>query len=200
MADSEEQRGAARAAPAGLGLGERLRSARKARALTVAQVADALRLEEPMVIALEEGRFEAMGAPVFVRGHLRRYAALVGLDVEQMLEAYRAAVPGSDAPPKITRPSTRADAVEGVPWLWWALGAAVLLIVVLVIGSGGGEDDMPAPAAAVAPAIPADPSMAPAAVPPPEPVAPLPVSPAGPGSAAPGAPPAPPPPPAVPAD
>ena len=59
--------------------------------------AESLRLEEASVVALEEGRFDAMGASVFVRGHLRRYAQLVGLPEEQVLEAYRAAVPDSDA-------------------------------------------------------------------------------------------------------
>ena len=79
MPDNDDIRGAPRNQPPGLGLGERLRSARKARALSVAQVAESLRLEEASVVALEDGRFDAMGAPVFVRGHLKRYAQLVGL-------------------------------------------------------------------------------------------------------------------------
>ena len=68
-------------------------SARKARALSVTQVADSLRLEEPTVVALEEGRFDTLGAPVFIRGHLKRYAELVGLSTEAVLDAYLAASP-----------------------------------------------------------------------------------------------------------
>src|SRR5512145_3049425 len=108
MPDSEEFQAAPRGPAPALGLGERLRSARKAKALTVQQVADALRLEEASVVALEEGRFEAMGAPVFVRGHLRRYALIVGLSPETVLEAYRATAPQSDAPPSLARPRREA--------------------------------------------------------------------------------------------
>jgi cytoskeleton protein RodZ len=115
-----------RAVPTSLGLGERLRSTRKARALSVAQVAEALRLEEPSIIALEEGRFDALGAPVFVRGHLRRYAALLELDPNAVLEAYRAAAPGSDAPQMLTRARPQDDYPAAPVWLWWVLAAILL--------------------------------------------------------------------------
>lgn len=171
MVDSSEEQpqGLARMPPTSLGLGERLRSARKARALTVAQVAEALRLEEASVVALEEGRFESMGAPVFVRGHLRRYAALVGLSTEAVLEAYRAAAPGSDAPPSIARPRVQSDVVPVGPWAWW-LAAALVLVGALIAFSGG--DDEPAepaslPAPLAAPAPPAEMPPPPAPAPPP---------------------------------
>lgn len=115
-----------RAVPTSLGLGDRLRSTRKARALSVAQVAEVLRLEQPSVIALEEGRFDALGAPVFVRGHLRRYAVLLDLDPDAVLEAYRAAAPGSDAPPTLTRPRPDEDYPAAPVWIWWVLAAILL--------------------------------------------------------------------------
>lgn len=145
MADSDAQAGAALVQAPGLGLGERLRSARKARALSVAKIAEELRLEEPIVIALEEDRFEAVGAPVFVRGHLRRYAAVVGLSAESVLEAYRAAVPGSDAPPLLAQPRNRPETLPSGSWLWWAIGGAALVALVLVLGSGG-DDQVAEPA------------------------------------------------------
>jgi cytoskeleton protein RodZ len=87
----------------GLGLGERLRSARKARALSLEQLAEALHLDETVILALENERFEEFGAPVFVRGHLKAYAKLVGLPVDGILEAYRAADPTVDDMPVIAR-------------------------------------------------------------------------------------------------
>lgn len=129
----------ARAAPA-LGLGERLRSARKARAISVAQAAEALHLEEDSVRALEEERFEALGAPVFVRGHLRRYAELVGLPTDAVLDAYRAAVPDSDALPMLNRPRAPAESLRFGSWVWWVVTAAIFVIFVLVF-SGGAEDE-----------------------------------------------------------
>ncbi len=62
-----------------LGLGERLRSARKARALTLEQAAFSIRLEASVLRALEDERYEVLGAAVFVRGHLKAYARLLGL-------------------------------------------------------------------------------------------------------------------------
>lgn len=148
MADNEAFQHGSRA-HAALGLGERLRSARKARALTVAQVAEALHLEEPMVLALEEDRFEAMGAPVFVRGHLRRYAQLVGLAPDAVLEAYRAAVPESVAPPPLARARVEPEALRIGPWLFWLIGA--LIVIGLAIALSGGSEE-PA-ATGVAPAV-----------------------------------------------
>ncbi len=149
MADNDEQAGAALVQAPGLGLGERLRSARKARALSVAKIAEELRLEESVVSALEEGRFEAVGAPVFVRGHLRRYAAVVGLSAESVLEAYRAAVPGSDAPPRLAQPRSYPEALPSGSWLWWVVGGAAVVALVIVLGSGG-DDAVTAPAAGMA--------------------------------------------------
>jgi len=183
MADNvEDLHGAGRPQAPSLGLGERLRSARKARALSVSQVAEALHLEETSVVALEEGRFDAMGAPVFVRGHLRRYAVLVGLSPEAVLEAYHAASPGSEAPPVIVRPRVHTESVRLGPWAWWLAGAAVLLVALIALVSGGGDDDAAAPAEA-APQT-AEPQPAPAA----EPIGEVPVAlPASPDSAPPAA-------------
>lgn len=153
MADNEAPR-PAQVAPA-LGLGERLRSARKARALSVLQVADALHLEEPMVLALEEERFELLGAPVFVRGHLRRYAQLVGLTPDAVLEAYRAAAPDSMLPPLLVRPRAEMPGPRMGSWPLWLLAAVLAIALFVALGSNrrGGEppaaDD--APAGAIAP-------------------------------------------------
>ena len=149
MPDNEDIQAAPRNQPPGLGLGERLRSARKARALSVAQVAESLRLEEASIVALEDGRFDVMGAPVFVRGHLKRYAQLVGLSTEAVLDAYRAAAPGSDAPPSLARPREQSDTVRMGPWAYWL--AAALLLVGIIIALSGGHKDEPAPVAAPVP-------------------------------------------------
>ena len=58
--------------------GARLRAAREGHGLTIEEVADRLRLNEALVLAMEEDRFGLLGAPVFARGHLKNYAALVG--------------------------------------------------------------------------------------------------------------------------
>ena len=145
MPDNEEIRPVPRTQPTALGLGERLRSARKAKALSVAQVSEALRIEEALVVALEEERFESLGAPVFVRGHLRRYAQLVGLSTQSVMDAYLAAAPDSSEPPALTRPRAEPEMTRVGPWALWIAGAAVLIVVVLLL-AGGDEPEPPAAA------------------------------------------------------
>ena len=58
--------------------GARLRAAREARGLSIEDVAERLRLNAALVLAMEEDRLALLGAPVFARGHLRNYAVLVG--------------------------------------------------------------------------------------------------------------------------
>jgi cytoskeletal protein RodZ len=68
--------------------GVQLRLAREGLGLSIEEVADRLRLNEALVLAMEEDRFGLLGAPVFARGHLRNYAALVGAPERQVLEAF----------------------------------------------------------------------------------------------------------------
>ncbi len=124
--------GEARPEAAALGLGERLRSARKAKALSVEEVAETLHLEERIVRALEDERYASLGAPVFVRGHLRSYARLLGLSEQSVLEAYRKADPSSEVSPRMAR--VREQPVRVSPGVWsLGLVAAVAVLVVIVV-------------------------------------------------------------------
>jgi cytoskeleton protein RodZ len=62
-------------------LGAKLRGAREARQLAIDDLAAELRIAEESLIALEEDRFDALGAPVFAKGYLKQYGARLGLDV-----------------------------------------------------------------------------------------------------------------------
>jgi cytoskeleton protein RodZ len=68
--------------------GVQLRQARERLGLSIEEVADRLRLNEALVLAMEEDRFGLLGAPVFARGHLRNYAALVGAAERAVLDAF----------------------------------------------------------------------------------------------------------------
>ena len=65
--------------------GARLRAAREEQGLSIEEVADRLRLNEALVLAMEEDRFGLLGAPVFARGHLKNYAALVGAPEREVM-------------------------------------------------------------------------------------------------------------------
>ena len=73
------------------GCGARLREARVAAGLERQDVAARLRMPLHVVEAIEDGRWEVIGAGVFVRGKLRSFAGLVGVDIEPLLESGAAA-------------------------------------------------------------------------------------------------------------
>src|SRR3990170_1326320 len=68
--------------------GERLAHARRVREVSIQEIANALHLDEYKVRALEQNEFERLGAPVFAKGYLRKYAALVGVSVDDILADY----------------------------------------------------------------------------------------------------------------
>ncbi|WP_049466168.1 helix-turn-helix domain-containing protein [Stenotrophomonas indicatrix] len=68
------------------GCGARLRQAREAAGLTLEDVGQRLRMPVQVVKSLEQEQWQKLGAPVFVRGQLRSYARLLGVDVSELLE------------------------------------------------------------------------------------------------------------------
>ena len=85
----------------GVGIGARLRAARERRGLTVLQAAEKLHLDARVLEGLEVGNFEPLGAAVYVRGHLRRYAELIGESPAELLDLYVHATPA--VRPDLTR-------------------------------------------------------------------------------------------------
>ena len=68
------------------GFGARLRQARDGTGRTVAEVADKLHFDARVIQALENEDLPAMGAAVYARGHLRRYAEYLNLPRNTRLE------------------------------------------------------------------------------------------------------------------
>jgi cytoskeleton protein RodZ len=66
------------------GVGARLRSARERRRMTILQAAERLHVDPHVLEALESDNFAALGAPVYLKGHLRHYAELVGESPEAL--------------------------------------------------------------------------------------------------------------------
>ncbi|HUL18415.1 MAG TPA: RodZ domain-containing protein [Steroidobacteraceae bacterium] len=163
------------------GIGARLKAARERSGLSLLQAAEKLHLDPDVIAALEEERFEELGADVYVRGHLRRYAELVHEDPLALMERYRASAGEREPdlrrvprPQSLDRPSALrtpglliAVAVGLIGLAWWVQGSlrsAHPRAVPQALASG------PATAAQAPPAVP------PAAVAPPA-VAPVPAAP-----------------------
>ena len=117
------------------GTGARLRDAREKQGLTLAQAAESLHLDPRTLEALEAEDFAALGADVYVRGHLRRYAELIGESPAQLQELYarsaRAAhpdltriphrEPGRDAARLVMRSFQGLAGFALLALLWWLL-------------------------------------------------------------------------------
>jgi cytoskeleton protein RodZ len=73
-----------------LGPGSRLRLEREKRGLSTIEAAERLHLDSWVVESLEANRFDPVGPPVFAKGHLRRYALLLGLPAAEIVSAYEA--------------------------------------------------------------------------------------------------------------
>ncbi len=84
--------------------GERLRVARREHNISVQDIAKELHLDEPKVRALEKNQFDVLGAPVFAKGHLRKYADLVGVSVDDVMTDYYQMNRSVGAPPVVGTP------------------------------------------------------------------------------------------------
>jgi cytoskeleton protein RodZ len=114
-------------------IGEVLRAARERTGLQVKQAAERLHVDAAIIQALEEGRFAALGAPVFVRGHLRRYAELLG-EPEAPLQARYAALQEASMAPDLTQvPSRAVPAVQRETRRWPLVLVAVLLVLGIAV-------------------------------------------------------------------
>lgn len=90
---SELLRGVDPTPNAGDGPGAMLRAARLARGLERERVASMLHLGERLIEALEDEDYAKLSGPVFVRGYIRNYARVLGIDEQPILEAYGARLP-----------------------------------------------------------------------------------------------------------
>jgi len=106
-----------------------LRRAREARGLTEQQAAEQLNLDASIVSALERDDLAALGAPVFAKGHLRRYGAMLGMVEDELLAAYARAGVQPEVPTLVPRARQDMVPVRGRPkWPWVAGGALLFLL------------------------------------------------------------------------
>lgn len=117
------------------GLGARLLAAREQAGFTLVQAAQRLHLDVPTLQSIESERFSSLGASVFVRGHLRHYAELLGLPVAEIDAAYTACASQLAHMPDLRRVATPLDDPKASTSLsprTAAIGAVVLVVAALI--------------------------------------------------------------------
>jgi cytoskeleton protein RodZ len=115
--------------------GARLRRAREARGMTPQQAAEQLTLDISVVTALEANDFVALGAPVFAKGHLRRYAALLELPGDDLLGGYERSNAQPGQPTLIPRSRTTMIPVRSRPKWPWVLGGMLAFMVAAAVAA-----------------------------------------------------------------
>ena len=162
-------------------IGALLSTARAAKGVSLAEAATQLHCDAVLLRALESDRFQELGAPVFVEGHLRRYADYLGAPTEQLMSAWATLGAEKLAEPDLARiPRAPVPAVDPKVWTRRATVVAIAVLIAAAAWLILGWDSTSAPvAAAPAPAAVTESLPAPAPAPAPEAVtapAPAPVS------------------------
>lgn len=131
------------AEPQGPRGGELLAEARREQQISVLDIAKELHIDEPKVRALERNEFELLGAPVFAKGHLRKYAELVGIDPDDVLEDYYKMTRQEPLPPVVVARQRVRQEVSPGPWI------AVIIVILVAAASywwfAGSSSEQPAP-------------------------------------------------------
>ncbi len=130
--------------------GERLKKAREAKALTLEQVASALKILPRMLEAIEKDSYKDLPEPVFVRGYLRLYADLVALpssDIVARFDEYYTADTGRSpqvrlqSPPLQRLPDMNPRRLPTVKW--GAMGGVALLVMLSLVSVAVWQSTLP---------------------------------------------------------
>lgn len=135
--------------------GAALAAARETLGLTPSQAAEQLRLTPDAILAMEEGRYQVLGPAVFARGHLRKYAALLGKSADELLRDYDSSsnrvADSSLIPPASAHTQVKNESRRRFRWQPWAIAAAAALVIAAAAWwywkgrTGHAPDAQPAP-------------------------------------------------------
>lgn len=115
--------------------GEQLAAARERCGLSVAEIAQQLKLSPWQIEALESGDYRRLPSAVFVRGFIRNYARLVKLDAARLLATSEHELPVA-APQADPVPARSAEipfpTKRGINWGRYAIVVIIVLIPLVV--------------------------------------------------------------------
>ena len=139
------------------GIGNKLRTARLDRELSIEETAWRTRMRPELLRALEEDEFGEIGHQAFVRSHLSSYARFLGIDPGEVVTDFEAQLdePLPSAIEELDRRRKHARKPPRAKWLVAAVLSGITLIAGAVTGVLGGQAERPAtelvPAAVVPP-------------------------------------------------
>ncbi len=116
------------------GLGDTLRARRIEMGKTLADAEAATRIRARLLGALEDGAYDRLPNPAYVRGYITSYARWLELEVQPLLTMYRAesgAVGPTAAVPRREQVVPPREKAHAVPWKTAVIVAGLLVTIVL---------------------------------------------------------------------
>jgi len=110
----------------GISPGALLKREREKRGLSYAEVSQQTRLRAHLLVAIENEEWDLLPAPTLVKGFIRSYARVLGLDEERILELYREETGSDDFTQKFVLPSIP----QRKKWPFVVVGLLVLMAAV----------------------------------------------------------------------
>jgi len=113
-------------------LGARLRAERERRGMSAQKVADEMHVDVWVIDALEVGDYQRIGPAVYAKGHLKRYASILGLSPALIATGYetKPEAPAAAAPSVAMRMPRAVPAPIRAPW------PQIATVVLMVVAAG----------------------------------------------------------------
>ena len=136
--------------------GERLKAERERRGMSIEKAAIDMRLDASTIDALEAGDYARVGPMVYAKGHLKRYAGMLGLPVDEIMSEFEPVVYAAPAPersrfPVGSRHTREPSRVVSPAQVAASLAAALALIGLVWLQPWHRREPVAAPSAAAGP-------------------------------------------------
>jgi cytoskeletal protein RodZ len=128
-------------------VGEILAAERRRQGKTMSDVVEGTKIRSRLLDALEQGEYDVLPSPAYVKGYIQSYARYLEIPAEPLLEQYKKELGDLPHTPGPSRPSyldgipaeavvPRRERVHEIPqrvWIIVAAGGALLLLVLCVV-------------------------------------------------------------------
>ena len=137
--------------PSRTAIGATLRDARRRYGLEVREVEERTKIRARYIRALENEDWETLPAPAYIRGFLRTYGQLLGLDGEMLADEFRrrygdgpgTGTPTSGPPEPLLSERRRPSAPRFSRGVWIIGIVAGIIVLLLLLSLLGGGDEAP---------------------------------------------------------
>ncbi|HEY3850059.1 MAG TPA: RodZ domain-containing protein [Steroidobacteraceae bacterium] len=107
-------------------LGQRLKAERERRGMSTQKIANGMHLDEWVIDALEAGDYQRIGPSVYAKGHLKKYASLLGVSAAPPADPVPPAAAAGAYPPPIVRLDTPRESHAAWPRIGTVAAVAIL--------------------------------------------------------------------------